>query len=74
MNPRTPSPDATPAGDWRIDRARAVTLFGPAAHDWPIDIVEETGSTNADLMAHLKSLPRERDALQFSRPREEERA
>jgi BirA family transcriptional regulator, biotin operon repressor / biotin---[acetyl-CoA-carboxylase] ligase len=58
MNPSTPPNDAASAGDWRIDRARAVTLFGPAAHDWPIEIVEETGSTNADLMAHLKSLPR----------------
>ncbi|CAB3768004.1 biotin--[acetyl-CoA-carboxylase] ligase [Paraburkholderia humisilvae] len=50
--------------DWRIDRARAVTLFGPAAHDWPIEIVEETGSTNADLMARVKTLPRKAGALE----------
>jgi BirA family biotin operon repressor/biotin-[acetyl-CoA-carboxylase] ligase len=52
-----------PSEDWRIDRARAVALFGPAAHDWPIEIVEETGSTNADLMARVKALPREVGAL-----------
>jgi BirA family biotin operon repressor/biotin-[acetyl-CoA-carboxylase] ligase len=52
-----------PTGDWRIDRARAVALFGPAAHDWPLEIVEETGSTNADLMARVKALPRKRGAL-----------
>ena len=63
MNPTTTPTDAAPPGEWRIDRERAVTLFGPAALDWPIEIVEETGSTNADLMAHLKSLPREASAL-----------
>lgn len=51
------------ADDWRIDRDRAVTLFGPAALDWPLEIVEETGSTNADLMARLKALPRDAGAL-----------
>ncbi|WP_322103695.1 biotin--[acetyl-CoA-carboxylase] ligase [Paraburkholderia sp. J41] len=59
----TPSTPASPGADWRIDRNRAITLFGPAAHDWPIEIVEETGSTNADLMAHLKTLPHRRSAL-----------
>ncbi|MGF6698943.1 BirA family biotin operon repressor/biotin-[acetyl-CoA-carboxylase] ligase [Paraburkholderia sp. MM5496-R1] len=49
--------------DWRIDRERAVKLFGAHAHDWPIEIVEETGSTNADLMAHVKALPRRANAL-----------
>jgi len=63
MNAKSSSPTTPPAGDWRIDRDRAVTLFGPAAHDWPIEIVEETGSTNADLMARMKALPQRRDAL-----------
>ena len=63
MNAKSSSPATPPAGDWRIDRDRAVTLFGPAAHDWPIEIVEETGSTNADLMARMKALPQRRDAL-----------
>ncbi|WP_321934371.1 biotin--[acetyl-CoA-carboxylase] ligase [Paraburkholderia sp. J8-2] len=64
MNATPPTPDTPSAGDWRIDRDRAITLFGPAAHDWPIEIVEETGSTNADLMARLKALPQKRDALE----------
>ncbi|QGZ60426.1 biotin--[acetyl-CoA-carboxylase] ligase [Paraburkholderia acidisoli] len=59
----TPPPSASPGADWRIDRDRAITLFGPAAHDWPIEIVEETGSTNADLMARLKALPQKANAL-----------
>src|SRR5579864_1527346 len=63
MNPTTTPTDAAPPGEWLIDRERAATLFGPAALDWPIEIVEETGSTNADLMAHLKALPREASAL-----------
>ncbi|TAM00839.1 MAG: biotin--[acetyl-CoA-carboxylase] ligase [Paraburkholderia sp.] len=66
MNAKPPSPAtpaSPPADDWRIDRERAVRLFGPAAHDWPIEIVEETGSTNADLMTRLKALPQRRNAL-----------
>ncbi len=54
---------AAPPTDWRIDRERAVALFGPQANDWPIEIVEETGSTNADLMARVKALPRKAGAL-----------
>ncbi|WP_133649974.1 biotin--[acetyl-CoA-carboxylase] ligase [Paraburkholderia flava] len=61
-DPRT-STGAAPADDWRIDRARAVALFGAHAQDWPIEIVEETGSTNADLMARVKALPRKAGAL-----------
>jgi BirA family transcriptional regulator, biotin operon repressor / biotin---[acetyl-CoA-carboxylase] ligase len=63
MNATSSSPATPSAGDWRIDRERAVTLFGPAAHDWPIEIVEETGSTNADLMARMKALPQRASAL-----------
>ena len=61
--PTSPSPAASASADWRIDRERAVKLFGAHAHDWPIEIVEETGSTNADLMDHVKALPRRADAL-----------
>lgn len=61
-DPRT-STGTAPADDWRIDRARAVALFGAHAQDWPIEIVEETGSTNADLMARVKALPRKAGAL-----------
>jgi BirA family biotin operon repressor/biotin-[acetyl-CoA-carboxylase] ligase len=63
MNASKSSPPAGPSGDWRIDRERAIALFGPHAHDWPIEIVEETGSTNADLMARVKALPRRSNAL-----------
>ena len=63
MNASKSSSHAGLAGDWRIDRDRAVALFGPHAHDWPIEIVEETGSTNADLMARVKALPRRSTAL-----------
>ncbi|WP_114809384.1 biotin--[acetyl-CoA-carboxylase] ligase [Paraburkholderia kururiensis] len=63
MNVPPPPSAAGSADDWRIDRDRAVTLFGPAALDWPLEIVEETGSTNADLMARLKALPRDAGAL-----------
>lgn len=63
MNASKTPPQAAAAADWRIDRERAVALFGPHAHDWPIEIVEETGSTNADLMARLKALPHRANAL-----------
>ncbi|NPT44770.1 biotin--[acetyl-CoA-carboxylase] ligase, partial [Paraburkholderia sp. 1N] len=63
MNASKTPPQAAAASDWRIDRERAVALFGPHAHDWPIEIVEETGSTNADLMTRVKALPRKADAL-----------
>src|ERR1700743_2904916 len=60
----TSHPSAASANtDWRIDRERAVKQFGAHAHDWPIEIVEETGSTNADLMARVKALPRKAGAL-----------
>src|SRR6202012_3965054 len=66
---KTPSQRAAAAAssatgaDLRIDRERAVALFGAHAQDWPIEIVEETGSTNADLMARVKALPRRSNAL-----------
>ena len=63
MNAPTTTSSAGSADDWRIDRARAVALFGAHAQDWPIEIVEETGSTNADLMATVKALPRKVGAL-----------
>ena len=63
MNASKTPPQAAAASDWRIDRERAVALFGAHAHDWPIEIVEETGSTNADLMTRVKALPRKAGAL-----------
>lgn len=46
-----------------IDRARVDAHLAPAAREWSIEIVDTTGSTNADLGARLKALPRRRDAL-----------
>jgi BirA family biotin operon repressor/biotin-[acetyl-CoA-carboxylase] ligase len=45
---------------WRIDRERLEALLARPVRGWPVDIVDETGSTNADLMAQMKELPRER--------------
>jgi BirA family transcriptional regulator, biotin operon repressor / biotin---[acetyl-CoA-carboxylase] ligase len=50
-------------GAWRIDRVRAAERFAPAVRNWTIEIVDETGSTNADLMAELKALSRDAFAL-----------
>ena len=55
MNPPPFAPDAP----WRIDRSRLATLAERPARDWTIDIVDETGSTNADLMQQLRALARD---------------
>jgi BirA family biotin operon repressor/biotin-[acetyl-CoA-carboxylase] ligase len=57
-----PSVEGSPLGglgDWRIGRARAAERFAPVVRGWTIEIVDETGSTNADLMARLRNLPRD---------------
>ncbi|WP_089341699.1 biotin--[acetyl-CoA-carboxylase] ligase [Burkholderia singularis] len=46
-----------------IDSARVRARLRTAASRWPIEIVDSTGSTNADLAARLKTLRRDRDAL-----------
>ena len=43
---------AEPSARWRLSRERIVPT-GPAA-GWPVDVVETTGSTNADLMAAVR--------------------
>lgn len=58
MNPTNPSFPLDAA--WRIDRERLLAGTARPVRDWPIEIVDETGSTNADLMAQLKTLPRDR--------------
>ncbi|WP_442807722.1 biotin--[acetyl-CoA-carboxylase] ligase [Trinickia soli] len=60
------SPD--PAGngrpdDWRIDRDRARAGGAGAIPPEALEIVDETASTNTDLMARMKALPRERVAF-----------
>ncbi|MEA3117591.1 MAG: hypothetical protein QOI13_861, partial [Paraburkholderia sp.] len=46
-----------PAGDWRIDPARALARACPAIPASALEIVEETGSTNTDLMLLMRNLP-----------------
>lgn len=50
----------TPADDWRIDRDRARAGGAGAIPAEALEIVDETASTNTDLMARMKALPRER--------------
>jgi BirA family biotin operon repressor/biotin-[acetyl-CoA-carboxylase] ligase len=61
----TPAHCASPhaGADWRIDREQAATRFSSAVRQWAIEIVDETGSTNADLMSELKRLPHDAFAL-----------
>lgn len=61
MNVATP-PSMPATGGPLIDRARVDAHLAPAAREWSIEIVDTTGSTNADLGARLKALPRRRDA------------
>jgi BirA family transcriptional regulator, biotin operon repressor / biotin---[acetyl-CoA-carboxylase] ligase len=55
----TSPPNFAPDAPWRIDLNRLATLAERPVHDWTIDIVDETGSTNADLMTHMRALPRD---------------
>jgi BirA family biotin operon repressor/biotin-[acetyl-CoA-carboxylase] ligase len=60
------SPGSAPegsGGDWRIDRDRARAGGASAIPSDALEIVDETASTNTDLMARMKALPRERAAL-----------
>ncbi len=60
-----PSPGSVPQGrddDWRIDRDRARAGGAGAIPSDALEIVDETASTNTDLMARMKALPRERAA------------
>jgi BirA family biotin operon repressor/biotin-[acetyl-CoA-carboxylase] ligase len=51
------------AGAWRIDRERARAGGAGAIPSEALEIVDETASTNTDLMARMKALPRERAAM-----------
>ena len=56
----TPGPGrACPGDDWRIDPARALSRARPAIPASALEIVDETGSTNTDLMQRMRNLPRE---------------
>ncbi|MGN6650205.1 biotin--[acetyl-CoA-carboxylase] ligase [Trinickia sp.] len=60
-----PGPGASPkgGGDWRIDRDRARAGGASAIPSDALEIVDETASTNTDLMARMKALPREHAAF-----------
>jgi BirA family biotin operon repressor/biotin-[acetyl-CoA-carboxylase] ligase len=61
-----PGPGSAPsrgADDWRIDRDRARAGGASAIPSEALEIVDETASTNTDLMARMKALPRERIAF-----------
>jgi BirA family biotin operon repressor/biotin-[acetyl-CoA-carboxylase] ligase len=55
----TPSSLPGDGAAWRIDRARVAARSSAEVRDWTLEIVDETGSTNADLMAELRRAPRE---------------
>lgn len=52
-------PTTAPADAWRIDPERAVALTQPPIAPGLLELVDETGSTNTDLMSRMKALPRE---------------
>ncbi|KDB09038.1 biotin/acetyl-CoA-carboxylase ligase [Burkholderia sp. lig30] len=62
MNAPTSS-DTPDSGDAHIARSRLEAHLDAAPRAWPLDVVAATGSTNADLAARLKTLPRTASAL-----------
>ncbi|MDG0023571.1 biotin--[acetyl-CoA-carboxylase] ligase [Trinickia sp. Y13] len=63
FSPPSPGADAdSRSDDWRIDRERARAGAAGAIAADALEIVDETASTNSDLMARMKALPRERTA------------
>ncbi|KVG61423.1 biotin--[acetyl-CoA-carboxylase] ligase [Burkholderia pseudomultivorans] len=62
MNTPT-SPDTPESGAAHIARNRLDAHLDAAPRAWPLNIVAATGSTNADLAARLKALPRAANAL-----------
>jgi BirA family biotin operon repressor/biotin-[acetyl-CoA-carboxylase] ligase len=57
----TPSRPGAPDPSRRLDPVRLAALLEGAARDWSIEIVEETGSTNADLVSRVKDASRQAD-------------
>jgi BirA family biotin operon repressor/biotin-[acetyl-CoA-carboxylase] ligase len=52
--PASPSPSAR---SWRIDAAGLRAALSDTMQDWTLDLVEETGSTNADLTRTCRQAP-----------------
>ncbi|NUT13729.1 MAG: biotin--[acetyl-CoA-carboxylase] ligase, partial [Cupriavidus sp.] len=50
-------PDPSVAMSWRIDAGALRAMLSPALRDWTLELVEETGSTNADLTARCRQSP-----------------
>ncbi|SOY40418.1 BIOTIN-(ACETYL-COA-CARBOXYLASE) SYNTHETASE [Cupriavidus phytorum] len=50
-------PDPSTATSWRIDEGALRAMLSPALRDWTVELVEETGSTNADLTARCRQAP-----------------
>ncbi|WP_116345249.1 biotin--[acetyl-CoA-carboxylase] ligase [Cupriavidus taiwanensis] len=50
-------PDTAIAMSWRIDAGALRAMLSPALRDWTLELVEETGSTNADLTARCRQAP-----------------
>ncbi|MGY2490538.1 biotin--[acetyl-CoA-carboxylase] ligase [Cupriavidus sp. CP313] len=56
--PPAPSDPSAPSNaDWRIDAGALRGMLSPALSDWTLELVEETGSTNADLTAACRQAP-----------------
>lgn len=55
--PDSPAAPAAPAPAWRIDPDRLRAALTGAARGWALDVVEETGSTNADLTLASRAAP-----------------
>ncbi len=53
----SPPPPASPAQAWRIDPDRLRAALTGAARGWSLEVVDETGSTNADLTLASRSAP-----------------
>ncbi|MEM5430653.1 biotin--[acetyl-CoA-carboxylase] ligase [Cupriavidus oxalaticus] len=51
------TPASGPSDSWRIDPAALRAALSPALRDWTLELVEETGSTNADLTAGCRHAP-----------------
>ncbi|MFJ4293574.1 biotin--[acetyl-CoA-carboxylase] ligase [Cupriavidus sp. NPDC089707] len=51
------TPTSGPSAPWRIDPAALRAALSPALRDWTLELVEETGSTNADLTAACRQAP-----------------
>ncbi|MFS8972926.1 biotin--[acetyl-CoA-carboxylase] ligase [Cupriavidus necator] len=52
-----PPSEPSATSPWRIDAAALRAALSPALRDWTLELVEETGSTNADLTAACRQAP-----------------